>query len=97
MDGDAACPEAQRTLSAALANSYPVLNAGFWSVRCRTCRWRTEPTPIGRDLASFRAVRAAAEAAWHEHQADAHDAKGAPAGRLAEVGSAPPAILPEAA
>ena len=73
---------------------YGVLNAGFWSVWCRTCRWRTEPTPTGPDLVSFRAVRVTAEAAWREHQADAHEVEGAPAGRLGEVGSAPPAILP---
>jgi hypothetical protein len=80
----------------AAVGPYGVLNAGFWSVWCRFCAWRSEQTPTGPDVASFRAVRAAAEAAWCEHQAVVHEL-GAPAGRLAEVGSAPPAILPEVA
>jgi hypothetical protein len=75
------------------AGPYGVLNAGFWSVWCRTCRWRTEPTPTGSDVVSFRAVRVTAEAVWREHQAGEHGSEGAPAGRLGEVGSAPPAIL----
>jgi hypothetical protein len=95
---DGACGEAPRTLDAAEPRPYPVLNAGFWSVWCRTCPWRTEPTPTGPHVESFRAVRAAAEAAWRKHQADEHgSAAGAPAGRLGEVGSAPPTILPEVA
>jgi hypothetical protein len=97
MDGDAPCSEAQRTLPPILANPYPVLNAGLWSVWCRSCTWRTEPTPTGPDLESFRAVRAAAEAAWSDHQDREHQPEGAPAGRLGEVGSAPPAIFPEVA
>ncbi len=74
-----------------------VLNAGLWSLWCRTCHWRTEPAPTGPDVESFRAVRAAAGQAWREHQAQEHGQEGAPAGRLGEVGSAPPAILPEVA
>jgi hypothetical protein len=76
---------------------YGVLNAGAWSLWCRTCSWRTEPTSTGPDRASFHAVRAAAEQAWRDHHQDAHEVEGAPAGRLVEVGSAPPAILPEVA
>jgi hypothetical protein len=77
---------------------YGVLNAGAWSLWCRTCSWRTEPLPAGPDWASFHGVRAAAEQAWRDHHQDAHEAEGAPAGRLVEVGSAPPAIFqPEVA
>jgi hypothetical protein len=69
-----------------------VLNAGSWSLWCRSCPWRTKPTPVGPDAASFRAARAVAEAAWHEHNERdrEHQAEGAPADRLLEVGSAPP-------
>jgi len=81
--------------ASATAKPYGVLNAGCWSVWCRSCRWRTEPTPTGPDLESFRVVRAAAERAWRDHQDGEHETEGAPAGRLAVVGSAPPAILPE--
>ena len=83
----------------AAATPYSVLNAGFWSLWCRSCAWRSDETPTGPDVESFRAVRAAAEAAWREHQADEHEdeAEGAPAGRLAEVGPAPPAIFLEVA
>jgi len=73
---------------------YGVLNAGCWSVWCRTCLWRTEPLETGPDRASFHAVRAAAEAAWRDHRGHAHKTEGAPADRLVEVGPAPPAILP---
>lgn len=78
---------------------YPVLNAAFLSVWCRSCTWRTEPASIGSDVESFRAVRVAAEQAWRDHQADEHEreVEGAPAGRLEEVGSVPPANLPEVA
>jgi hypothetical protein len=78
----------------ATATPYGVLNAGTWTLWCRTCPWRTRPTPVGPDVASFRAVRQAAEQAWRNH---AHETEGAPAGRLVEVGSAPPAIFPEVA
>jgi hypothetical protein len=82
----------------AYRHAYGVLNAGCWSVWCRACLWRTEPRSAGSDVASFRRVRAAAEAAWRQHQDRDHvKTEGAPAGRLAEVGSAPPAILPEVA
>ena len=81
----------------AVTSPYGVLNAGTWSVWCRACPWRTEPAPTGPDLEGFRAVRATAEAAWRDHQVDAHQAEGAPAGRLVEVGSASPAILEEVA
>ena len=81
----------------AVATPYGVLNAGSWSLWCRACPWRSEATSIGPDRASFRAVRTAAEAAWREHQRDAHKTEGAPADRLVEVGSAPPAIAPEVA
>jgi hypothetical protein len=76
---------------------YGVLNAGAWVLRCRACPWRTEPMPTGPDRASFRAVRVAAERAWRDHQQEAHETEGAPAGRLGEVGSAPPVILAEVA
>jgi hypothetical protein len=79
------------------AGPYGVLNAGFWSVWCRSCAWRTEVTPTGPDIEEFRVVRAAAEAAWREHQVEEHGSEGAPAGRLGEVGSAPPTILSEVA
>jgi len=79
------------------AGPYGVLNAGFWSVWCRTCPWLAEPTPTGPDRESFRAARTAAEAAWRGHRVDEHQLEGAPAGRLAVVGSAPPAMLPEVA
>jgi hypothetical protein len=82
---------------AASTRPYGVLNAGTWTLWCRACPWRTEPTPIGPDAASFRAVRAAVEQAWHDHLEDAHEAEGAPAGRLVEVGPAPPTTLPEVA
>jgi len=81
----------------AAAGPYGVLNAGFWSVWCRSCAWRTEVTPTGPDVVSFRAVRAAAEGAWCEHQVEEHESEGAPAGRLGEVGSAPPTIVREVA
>lgn len=74
-----------------------VLNAGTWSLWCWACPWRSEATPTGPDRASFHAVRAAAEAAWRDHQDHEHQAEGAPADRLMEVGSAPPAIFPEVA
>jgi hypothetical protein len=76
---------------------YGVLNAGTWSLRCRACPWRTEPTPTGPDGVSFRAVRVAAERAWRDHVDHEHETVGAPAGRLQGVGSAPPAILSEVA
>jgi hypothetical protein len=72
---------------------YGVLNAGFWSVWCRFCAWRTEATPTGPDVLSFQAVRTTAEAAWREHQVEEHGSQEAPAGRLGEVGSAPPTIV----
>ncbi len=81
----------------ARTSPYGVLNAGTWSLRCRACPWRTEPTATGSDGASFRAVRVAAEQAWRDHMDHEHETVGAPAGRLVEVGSAPPAILPGAA
>jgi hypothetical protein len=81
----------------ATTSPYGVLNAGTWSVWCRACPWRSEPTPTGPDRASFRAVCAAAETAWGDHQDHEHETEGAPADRLVEVGSAPPAILPEVA
>jgi len=81
----------------ATATPYGVLNAGTWSVWCRRCDWRAEPTPTGPNLASFRVVRAEAEAAWRGHQKDEHKTEGAPADRLVEVGSAPPAIMAESA
>ncbi len=81
----------------ATATPYGVLNAGTWSLWCRACPWRTEPTSVGPDQTRFRAVRGAAEQAWRDHQRDAHTTEGAPADRLGEVGSAPPAILIEVA
>jgi hypothetical protein len=69
---------------------YAVLNAGEFAVWCRACRWRTEPTPIDLDVASFRAVRAPAAAAWMEHQAEAHESEGAPE----SDGSPVPSIFP---
>jgi hypothetical protein len=81
----------------ATATPYGVLNAGTWSLWCRACRWRSEPMPTGADRTSFRAVRAAAEQAWREHQDHAVETTGAPADRLVEVGSAPPAMFPEVA
>jgi hypothetical protein len=80
-----------------VSGPYGVLNAGSWSVWCRNCQWRAEPTPTGPDPASFRSVRKSAEAAWRDHQDDAHRTEGAPADRLVEVGPAPPAIFPEVA
>jgi hypothetical protein len=92
-------PQRGRRAGAGKAAAGPcgVLNAGFWSVWCRSCAWRSEQTPTGPDVESFRAVRTAAEASWREHQAEVHGSEGAPAGRLGEVGSAPPAIFPEVA
>ena len=81
----------------ATTSPYGVLNAGTWSLWCRACPWRTEPTPTGPDLAGFRAACAVAEAAWRDHQGHEHETEGAPADRLVEVGSAPPAIFPEVA
>jgi hypothetical protein len=89
--------EALRTPLGAEPDPYAVLNAGYWSVWCRACPWRTKPTPTGLDLASFRAVRATAEAAWRDHHDQTHTVGGAPADRLKGVGSAPPASVPEAA
>ncbi len=79
------------------ATPYGVLNVGTWSLWCRTCPWCSKPMPTGPDRASFRAVRAAAQAAWRDHQEAAHKTEGAPADRLVEVGSAPPATFPEVA
>jgi len=67
-----------------------VLDAGEFSLWCRACPWRTTPTPVGADVAGFRAVRAAAELAWRDHHDQAHQTAGAPAGRLSEVGPVPP-------
>jgi len=80
-----------------VSGPYGVLNAGSWSLRCRACPWRTKPAPVGPDAASFRAVRLAAEQAWRAHHERDHQAAGAPAGRLPEVGSAPPTITAEVA
>jgi hypothetical protein len=81
----------------AAATPYGVLNAGVWSLWCRACSWRSEPLSVGPDRASFHAVRALAEQAWRDHQDHEDQAEGAPADRLVEVGSAPPAIFPEVA
>ncbi len=62
--------------ASATAKPYGLLNAGCWSVWCRACPWRTEPTPAAPDLESFRAVRAASEAAWRDHQEKAHGSEG---------------------
>jgi hypothetical protein len=77
---------------------YGVRNAGARSLWCRPCPWRSKPVPAGPGGASFHDSRAVAEVAWRDHHQDhEHQAKGAPADRLIEVGSAPPTIFPEVA
>jgi len=48
------------------------------------------------ESSSFQSAFGTAKGAWGQHRMKAQKPVGAPAGRLGEVGSAPPAILVEA-
>ncbi len=64
---------------------YGVLNAGEWSLWCRTCLWRSAPRQANPQ--AFKAARAEADAEWRVHQCV--QALGAPAQRPQGVGPVP--------
>lgn len=64
---------------------YGVLDAGEWSVWCRTCSWRSKSKPLAGRW-TFRE----AEAKWRSHPC--MPAAGAPADRLKVAGPAPRSI-----
>ena len=60
-----------------MTEPYQVLDAGYYTVWCRRCPWRSEPRSVsGADPLVFAAVTAISAAEWQEHACGARKREG---------------------